>query len=577
MEYRLAMPDRATLSFAALVIVIMAARIAGLQASSLELHFDEAQYWAWAQKLDWGYFSKPPLIAWAIAATTGLFGDAEWAVRLSAPFAQGLTACALFALTRSMYGGWAGFWAGFTWLMAPAVWLSSGIISTDALLLALWSGALYALWRLTETRAWAWAVALGVLIGFGLLAKYAMLYFVLGAALAAWWARPARAGLFAGPNPAVGLAVLVAVWLVALAIGLNALGPHDFASAGFWFAAPGLAIAGLWFSGKHRARVFGAFGARAQLALGIAFVIVSPNLAWNITHSFATVSHTAANAHFTANLFHPDELFEFVGSQAWVVGPVIFGALVVLFARAARRPTLLSTEDKVLLAFALPPLVVIMTEALLSRANPNWAVAAYPSAIAWLCGRLMAGKTGRRVLFAGTGLNLVLGLAVAAVAILPGFADSVPGAVNGLKRVRGWRDTAAEVAARAAPRASDAPFTAVLVDDRATYYELNYYWRDARAAGDPLPPVRMWLLHAEPHNHAEAADPMRVEEGARVLIVHASPRYTPVVAGDFTTFRSVERLSIPLGAGKTRDYEISVGEGFAPALRDDAFEARLPQ
>ena len=45
---------------------------------------DEAQYWLWAQHLDWSYYSKGPGVAWAIGLSTWLFGDAEWAVRLPA-------------------------------------------------------------------------------------------------------------------------------------------------------------------------------------------------------------------------------------------------------------------------------------------------------------------------------------------------------------------------------------------------------------------------------------------------------------------------------------------------------------
>jgi hypothetical protein len=150
------------------------------------------------------------------------------------------------------------------------------------------------------------------------------------------------------------------------------------------------------------------------------------------------------------------------------------------------------------------------------------------------------------------------------------------GLANSVKRVRGWDDTAREIAARAMAQAGEAPFTAVLVDDRATYFELAYYWRNARRAGAPLPPVRMWLLHGHPLNSAEQTDPMRPAEGARVLVVHARPSYLPLVAGDFTGFRTVEHIAIPLGGGQTRNFEISVGELFAPAPRDETFEARIP-
>ena len=54
------------LAIAALVLV----RIISVIATPLEIGPDEAQYWRWSRTLDWGYYSKPPLIAWAIALTT---------------------------------------------------------------------------------------------------------------------------------------------------------------------------------------------------------------------------------------------------------------------------------------------------------------------------------------------------------------------------------------------------------------------------------------------------------------------------------------------------------------------------
>ena len=110
-----------------------------------------------------------------------------------------------------------------------------------------------------------------------------------------------------------------------------------------------------------------------------------------------------------------------------------------------------------------------------------------------------------------------------------------------------------------------------------TYFELSYYWRQARREGAPLPPIRMWLLHGTANNSAESTDPMRVEEGGRVLVVHLTPAYLPLVATDFTSFRTVEHLTVPLGGGVNRELEISIGEGFAPLPRDDAFEERFRQ
>src|ERR1700761_8001189 len=51
-------------------------RLAAIRLSPLQLYADEAQYWLWSQHLAFGYFTKPPLLAWIIRATT-LMGDAE--------------------------------------------------------------------------------------------------------------------------------------------------------------------------------------------------------------------------------------------------------------------------------------------------------------------------------------------------------------------------------------------------------------------------------------------------------------------------------------------------------------------
>lgn len=500
--------DRSTLAFLAVLIGLTWLRIVLLRASPIDLYFDEAQYWAWSRTLELGYFTKPPLVAWVIAATTALFGDAEWAVRLASPLAHGLAALALFGLGRAMYGAWAGFWAGVGWLLIPGVSFSVNIISTDALLLPLWAIALYAMWRLVTTRAWIWAIVLGVAVGVGVQAKYAMLYFPLCAALAARWCPPVR----------------------------DALG-----------------------------------GGRAIVAALIALALLAPNLYWNAQHGFVTAQHTAANARLDAtDLFNLDELLEFIGGQALLIGPLVFLALAGLFWRAGRRASGLSVEDKFLLAFMAPPLVFVSVIAFVSRANANWAAAAYPAAIVWIAGSLVASVNGRRFLAGANALNFAL----AAMAMFVMTDPALSNQFEGVREARGWEETAREIAVRAV-QPGQTPFTAVMVDDRETFFELGYYWRDQRRAGAPLPPVRMWLLHGQARNSAELTDPMRPEEGARVLIVHLTPDYLPLVAGDFTVFRAVEHLTIPLGGGFNRELEISVGEGFAQAPRDEAFEQRL--
>jgi 4-amino-4-deoxy-L-arabinose transferase-like glycosyltransferase len=503
--------DRATLAFLAVLIAVTAARIAALFDNPIGLYFDEAQYWMWSRSFEWGYFTKPPLIAWVIAATTALTGtDAEWAIRLGAPIAHAVAASALYLLGRSMYGAWAGFWTAFGWLMLPGVWFSSSLISTDALLLPLWSIALLAMWRLVVTRSWMWTLVLGLAIGIGIQAKYAMLYFFVCTALAAWWLEPVRAALAKG---------------------------------------------------------------RGIVATLIAAAVIAPNVWWNTQNGFVTATHTAENARLDASdMFNIDELFEFIFGQAAVIGPMIFLAVIWALWRAWRRSDGLSTEEKFLIAYILPPFIFISAIAFVSRANANWAAVAYPAIVLLVTGSLFSSVKGRRTLAFATAVNMVIGLAfVGVIAFVPEMANRA----KGVRTATGWEETAREIALRAAPQPGEQPFTAVLVDDRATYFELSYYWREARRAGAPLPPLRMWLLHGHARNSAEQSNPMRAEEGGRALVVHLTPQYLPLVATDFTTFRTIEHLTVPLGGGYNRDIEISIGEGFAPLPRDAAFEDRI--
>jgi 4-amino-4-deoxy-L-arabinose transferase-like glycosyltransferase len=67
------------------LISLCALRIGLIFTTYIELYPDEAQYWLWSRKLDFGYYSKPPMIAWVIHLTTALGGNSEPFVRLLAP------------------------------------------------------------------------------------------------------------------------------------------------------------------------------------------------------------------------------------------------------------------------------------------------------------------------------------------------------------------------------------------------------------------------------------------------------------------------------------------------------------
>ncbi|HWU81152.1 MAG TPA: 4-amino-4-deoxy-L-arabinose transferase, partial [Caulobacter sp.] len=62
--------DRAWRATLWMVAGLTLVRLIALFVTPLELYPDEAQYWLWSRELAFGYFSKPPMIAWLIWLTT---------------------------------------------------------------------------------------------------------------------------------------------------------------------------------------------------------------------------------------------------------------------------------------------------------------------------------------------------------------------------------------------------------------------------------------------------------------------------------------------------------------------------
>jgi 4-amino-4-deoxy-L-arabinose transferase-like glycosyltransferase len=163
------------------IAAITAARLLWLAFQTTGLYPDEAQYWFWSRHLALGYYSKPPLVAWLIALTTALFGDSEFAVRLSAPLLHAVASSFVFAIGTRLYDRRIGYWSALAYATLPGVSLSAFLISTDAVLLPCWAAALYGFIRGREEGAARWWIATGCAIGLGLLAKYAMAYWLISA------------------------------------------------------------------------------------------------------------------------------------------------------------------------------------------------------------------------------------------------------------------------------------------------------------------------------------------------------------------------------------------------------------
>ncbi len=165
----------------AAVSLITVSRLGWLCLQPAGLYPDEAQYWFWAKHLAFGYYSKPPLVAWLIALTTAPFGDGEFAIRLSAPLLTAGAAVFVYSIGARLYDRRVGAWSAIAYASLPGASVAAWVISTDAPLLLFWAAALYAFIRAREGGGWRWWLAGGIAAGLGLLSKYAMAYWLLSA------------------------------------------------------------------------------------------------------------------------------------------------------------------------------------------------------------------------------------------------------------------------------------------------------------------------------------------------------------------------------------------------------------
>ncbi len=186
------MPGEATtparLGFASMGLVVLLGALAlmrWLVSSQLPLSEDEAYYTAWSLTPDWGYWTKPPLIAWVIGAFREVLGPTVDAVRAVPAVAFFLSSLVFHRLMHDL-GAPARMALVATLLFAtmPLVSFYGLIATTDGLLMLCWLLAMRSAWLALEGAPRQWLFT-GLWVGLGLLSKYSMVVFLgsLGLAL----------------------------------------------------------------------------------------------------------------------------------------------------------------------------------------------------------------------------------------------------------------------------------------------------------------------------------------------------------------------------------------------------------
>lgn len=242
------------------------------------LYIDEAQYWTWAQAPDWGYFSKPPVIAWLIWLSTSLFGNGLLAIKLPSLLLYPATAWLLYLLGKQLFDVRIGFRAGLAYALMPLVAALGMAVSTDAPLLFFWTAAMLCLLRAVEHDHWLDWLLLGAALGLGIMSKYTMAAFGASALLYLLLDRQRR---------------------------------HALTRPGLW------------------------------CAIALALLIVLPNIIWNWSHDFPTLRHTADITHVDGGNDKRGNIIEFILAQIGSLGPgfaIAFAGGVLLAFKRLRKP-----------------------------------------------------------------------------------------------------------------------------------------------------------------------------------------------------------------------------------------------
>lgn len=344
------------LSILSLLLAIKAVLVVfAILHSGIGLGPDEAQYWTWSQDLDWGYYSKPPGIAWEIALGTSLFGNTEFGVR-SMPVLIGffLPFVIYLMAKRCALTPAACFWAASCMAFSPIGLLASFLAITDGAMVLCWSIACAYVAGKIEKQEVPNYCLMGLLVLLGALFKWPI-YLLWIAILASWPFFPTLR------SPRI-----------------------------FW-------------------------------GIGLSFMALLPSLYWNISHEWATFRHvfaTLAGGHGKAKqgLFASGNPLEFLGAQAVLVSPILFGLLMLAWKEMRDRKKRLAPG--VLFCGGLSFFLVMIGAlvACLMKIQGNWVIFAYPSAFVLLASYAFDRARSKKkwlmsgVVFSTTSCALVLSL-----------------------------------------------------------------------------------------------------------------------------------------------------------------------
>jgi 4-amino-4-deoxy-L-arabinose transferase-like glycosyltransferase len=301
---------------AAFVLLAILTAFRLLYGGTVGLANDETYYWQWSRHLAPSYFDQGPGIAYCIRLGTLFFGDTSLGVRFVPILLATGTGWLTFLTASRWLGARVALWTLSLLAVAPLLAVGGILATYDSPQVFCWAAALYCLTRAVQEEKPAFWYAVGLFVGLGALCKLTM------------W-------LFA---PCVLLFLLLSP-----TYRRHLATPHPY------------------------------------LAFLLALTVFSPVVIWSMHHGWTSVLHAAALSSRSRGAPPLRWFGDFLGSQALVVGPLLFLAELYAIGRfgADLRRTVRNTgasanAGRFLFAFTAPILILCLAIALRSKLEANW-------------------------------------------------------------------------------------------------------------------------------------------------------------------------------------------------------------
>jgi hypothetical protein len=412
------------------VVALTALRLSLLGTTDLEA--DEAHYWMWSERLAPAYFSKGPGVAFAIRASTALFGATEFGVRFFSPILAAGTSLMLFYLARKLFSPMAGLATVLALNVTPIFNVGAFVMTIDPLSIFFWTAAMVTFWFAIERApqfSFCWP-ATGLLAGLGFLCKY------------------------------TNALELFSVLLVL------ALTPRLRSE----FKRPGIYV------------LSGVFG-----------ICILPQLIWNAQHAWVTLSYLQACVERQHGFcFHLVEPLKFVAEHFLFYSPLLFLGLAWGIIASLSR---VRHQLKILFLFwfGLPVFAFYFLLSFNKVPAPNWDALAFIGFGLLAVNFWRDSIANKKWLRYAAGIAIFVGLLMSALALDSGLLRSIGFHLwrrDPSDRMHGWKTaTAAVENIRNEWENKLGEKLFLIADDRSRASEISFYLHNKRVESPNHPPV----------------------------------------------------------------------------------------